>query len=197
MFSTSIASSFSKPILLRATGSNFDAPISSLRELYLLLTLKNLWRRIGQYLIRIYPVPRKNLVVILTALFRLERLKKLQGFWFPLVPKNLYVGRLVGSCPYKFLLIVHDSLLLLAGIKDKNDLVKFWQGEIIYVPKKWAPLDVVFLYFLPALPFKLDEILGSLTKNCSPQRSVAHSYNVTEFVDEPGLYLAVLIRSEA
>ncbi|XLU34797.1 hypothetical protein S245_070863, partial [Arachis hypogaea] len=63
--------------------------------------------------------------------------------------------------------IHYDSLLILALIKEKYDKVKCWQGEIVYVLKKWAPLDVAFLYFLPALSFKLDAILGSLAKKCS------------------------------
>lgn len=79
-----------------------------------------------------------------------------------------FVDLLVFSTHCKSLLVVHDSLLILALIKEKYDKVKCWQGETIYVPEKWAPLDVVFLYFLPALPFKLDEILGSLAKKCSP-----------------------------
>ncbi|KAF7811486.1 Kynurenine formamidase [Senna tora] len=145
-----------------------------------------------------------------------------------------FVDRLVDSSPSKFLLVVHDSILILAGIKEKYDQVKCWQGEIIYVPEKWAPFDVIFLYFLPALPFKLDDILGSLAKKCSPggrvvmshpqgrkvleqqrqqhpevvvsdlpdkttlQRvAAAHSFDLAEFVDEPGLYLAVLSWSGA
>ncbi|QHO16409.1 uncharacterized protein DS421_10g303290 [Arachis hypogaea] len=61
-----------------------------------------------------------------------------------------FVDTLVGLC--KCLFVVHDSLLILALIKEKYDKVKCWQGKIVYVPEKWAPLDVVFLYFLPALP---------------------------------------------
>ncbi|XLU20350.1 hypothetical protein S245_056416, partial [Arachis hypogaea] len=78
-----------------------------------------------------------------------------------------FVDTLVGLC--KFLFVVHDSLLILALIKEKYDKVKCWQGEI-------TPLDVVFLYFLPALPFKLDEILGSLAKKCSPGGQVIISH---------------------
>ncbi|XP_019413743.1 PREDICTED: uncharacterized protein LOC109325688 [Lupinus angustifolius] len=36
------------------------------------------------------------------------------------------------------------------------------------INEKWTLFDVVFLYFLPALPFKLDKIVGSLAKKCSP-----------------------------
>ncbi|KAG5043431.1 hypothetical protein JHK87_007346 [Glycine soja] len=143
-----------------------------------------------------------------------------------------FVDSLAGLTPSVF--VVHDSLLTLACIKEKYDRVKCWQGEIIYVPEKWAPFDAVFLYFLPALPFKLHQILESLAGKCAPggrviishpkgkevleqQRkqypdvvvsdlpnktylqsvAAAHSFDVAEFVDEPGLYLAVLICSRA
>ncbi|XWS66474.1 hypothetical protein CRYUN_Cryun05aG0202600 [Craigia yunnanensis] len=120
-------------------------------------------------------------------------------------------------------------LVSVAGIKEKYDEVKCWKGELIYVPEKWSPLVVVFLYFLPALPFKLDQIFVALAKRCSPgarlvishpqgrevleqqrkqfpdviienlpekttlQKVAAdHSFEMTEFVDEPGFYLVVL-----
>lgn len=77
-----------------------------------------------------------------------------------------FVDSLVGLTSSLF--VVHDSLLVLACIKEKYDRVKCWQGEIVHVPEKWAPFDAVFLYFLPALPFKLDQILGSLAGKCAP-----------------------------
>lgn len=144
-----------------------------------------------------------------------------------------FVDRLVESSPSQLLLIVHDSLFMLACVKEKYDKVKCWQGEFIYVPEKWAPLDVVFLYFLPALPFGLDEVFKTLSQRCSsgarvvishPQgregleqqrkefpdvvvsdlpdestlKTVAkkHSFELTQFVDEQGLYLAVLTFSK-
>lgn len=143
-----------------------------------------------------------------------------------------FVDCLVGLT--RSLFVVHDSLLILACVKEKYDKVKCWQGEVLYVPEKWAPFDVVFLYFLPALPFGLDQVLGSLAGKCAPggrviishpkgrevleqQRqqypeivvsdlpdkthlhsvATAHSFDVAEFVDEPDLYLAVLICSRA
>ncbi|KAK9943900.1 hypothetical protein M0R45_009490 [Rubus argutus] len=127
------------------------------------------------------------------------------------------------------LLVVHDSLFVLAGIKEKHDKVKCWQGELIYVPDKWAPLDVVFLYFLPAVPFNLGQVFGALAKCFSPGARVVIShpqgrevlekqrqqypdvitsdlpeksiltevaaencFELTNHVDEPGLYLAAL-----
>ncbi|CAB4317255.1 unnamed protein product [Prunus armeniaca] len=140
-----------------------------------------------------------------------------------------FVDRVVESSPCNLLLVVHDSLFVLAGIKEKYDKVKCWQGELIYVPDKWAPLDVVFLYFLPAMPFTLDEAFGALARCFLPgarlvishpqgrevleqQRqqypdvvtsdlpekktlqevAAQHSFELTDYVDEPGFYLAVL-----
>lgn len=85
---------------------------------------------------------------------------------------ELFVDRLVESLDCQLLLVVHDSLFVLAGIKEKYDKVKCWQGELIYVPEKWAPLDVVFIYFLPALPFTLDHIFEALAKRCVPGNSM-------------------------
>lgn len=140
-----------------------------------------------------------------------------------------FVDRVVDSSPCQQLLVVHDSLFILACIKEKYDKVKCWQGGLINVPDKWTPFDVVFLYFLPALPFELHQVLGSLAKHCSPGARVVishpqgrqvveeqreqypdivvsnlpekmtlqstatdHSFEMIEFVDEPGFYLAVL-----
>lgn len=87
-----------------------------------------------------------------------------------------FVDRLVESSPPQLLLVVHDSLLSLACIKERHDKVKCWQGELIYVPEKWTPFDVVFLYFLPAVPFKLEEIFEALASRCSPGTRVVISY---------------------
>ncbi|KAJ4828042.1 hypothetical protein Tsubulata_030268 [Turnera subulata] len=146
-----------------------------------------------------------------------------------------FVDRLVETSSCSFLVVVHDSLLVLAEIKDKHeDDVKCWQGELLHIPEKWVPFDVVFLYFLPALPFKLAQVLSSLAKYCSPgarvvishpegrqileqqrkqyrdavvsdlpdkmalQKAAAdHSFEMIEFVDDPGFFLAVLRFSEA
>ncbi|XP_017244499.1 uncharacterized protein LOC108216294 [Daucus carota subsp. sativus] len=79
-----------------------------------------------------------------------------------------FVDKLVESSPCQQLLIVHDSLLTLACIKEKYDKVSCWQGELIHLPEKWASFDVVFLYFLPSLTFLLDQVLQSLASRCLP-----------------------------
>ncbi|KAJ0088285.1 hypothetical protein Patl1_32927 [Pistacia atlantica] len=132
--------------------------------------------------------------------------------------------------------IDHSSRVLVSigseGFVDRRNMtrVKCWQGELRYVPEEWAPLDVVFLYFLPALPYTLDQAFGALADRCSPGARVVishhpqgrekleqqreqfadvvisdlpdemtlqkvaanHSFEIAKFVDEPGLYLAVL-----
>ncbi|GFZ03677.1 hypothetical protein Acr_16g0003010 [Actinidia rufa] len=87
-----------------------------------------------------------------------------------------FVDEIVNSSPCKLLFVVHDSLLVLASIKEKYDMVKCWQGELIYLPQKWALFDVLFLYFLPALLFNLDLIFGSLEKRCLPGARIVVSH---------------------
>ncbi|XP_076900037.1 uncharacterized protein LOC143554064, partial [Bidens hawaiensis] len=87
-----------------------------------------------------------------------------------------FVDRVVETCSCKQLLVVHDSLFALACIKEKYDKVKCWQGELLYVPDKWAPFDVVFLYFLPGLSFDLGQIFGALSKVCSQGARIVISH---------------------
>ncbi|KAF3645143.1 putative activator of 90 kDa heat shock protein ATPase -like protein 1 isoform 1 [Capsicum annuum] len=92
------------------------------------------------------------------------------------ISSNEFVDRVVDSSNFEQLLVVHDSIFMLACIKEKYDMVKCWQGELIYVPEKWAPFDVVFIYFLPALPFELGQILEALRKRCLPGARVVISH---------------------
>lgn len=92
------------------------------------------------------------------------------------ISSDEFVDRVLESSICKQLLVVHDSLFMLACIKEKYDKVMCWQGEVIYIPEKWTPFDVVFLYFLPALPFELDQILDALRKCCSPGEILYNYY---------------------
>ncbi|ERN11166.1 uncharacterized protein LOC18439356 [Amborella trichopoda] len=74
------------------------------------------------------------------------------------------------------LLVVHYSLYVLAGVKEKYDTVRCWQGDIVDVPAKWAPFDAIFLCFFPALPCSLDRLFGALVERCSPGACVVISY---------------------
>ncbi|RYR33990.1 hypothetical protein Ahy_A10g048694 [Arachis hypogaea] len=79
-----------------------------------------------------------------------------------------FVDTLVGLC--KCLFVVHDSLLILALIKEKYDKVKCWQGKI----RNGLLLMLFFSIFFLLCP--LDEILGSLAKKCSPGGRVIISH---------------------
>lgn len=79
-----------------------------------------------------------------------------------------FVDRLMNSSPCEQLLVVHDSLLTLACIKEKYDKIKCWQGELIYLPEKWGSFDAFFLYFLPGLSSQLEQVLEMLAKRSLP-----------------------------
>lgn len=92
------------------------------------------------------------------------------------ISSDEFLDKVVASSNCRQLLVVHDSLFMLACFKEKYDKVKCWQGELLYVPEKWTPFDVVFLYFLPALPFALGQILEALRKRCLPGARVVISH---------------------
>ena len=84
------------------------------------------------------------------------------------VGSEAFVDRIICSSPCEQLFVVHDSLFVLACIKERYDKVKCWQGELIDAPEKWTAFDVVYLYFLPALSSELDQVLAALAKRCLP-----------------------------
>lgn len=158
--SISLASKSSLVTLPRATDSNIDAPVSFSDE--------------GDAsFIPIEEIIEKDWSVLDSGGPSIDRIissGKIEESSRVLVStaSEEFVDSLVGFSPFKSLLLLHDSLLTLACIKERHDKVKCWQGEVTIVPEKWGPFDVVFLYFLPALPFKLEDILGSLAIRCSP-----------------------------
>ncbi|XP_020212504.1 uncharacterized protein LOC109797028 [Cajanus cajan] len=211
-----------KPSPPRATDSNLDAPVS------LPVPIAEIIEKDWSLLDCAEPGSEKGSIERIVAAARVEEGSRV----LVSTGSEDFVDCLVGLT--RSLFVVHDSLLILACVKEKYDKVKCWQGEVLYVPEKWAPFDVVFLYFLPALPFGLDQVLGSLAGKCAPggrviishpkgrevleqQRqqypeivvsdlpdkthlhsvATAHSFDVAEFVDEPDMYLAVLICSRA
>lgn len=165
--SVSLTSSLSKPILLRATDSNTDAPITIPEGAVSFIDFEEFIEKDWSVLDSDQSGSAEEFNNHIDRIISAGKIEENSRVLVATGSEG-FVDRLIDSSPCKFLLIVHDSLLLLAGIKEKYDQVKCWQGEVIYVPEKWAPFDVAFLYFLPALPFKLDEILGSLATKCSP-----------------------------
>ncbi|KAK1307803.1 hypothetical protein QJS10_CPA09g00325 [Acorus calamus] len=141
-----------------------------------------------------------------------------------------FVDRVAAAAPPGGLVVaVHASLMVLAGVKERRDEVRCWQGELLEVPERFGPFDAVFLCFLPGMSMPLDWVLEALIGRCSegarivisyaqgrniikqqqqqfpdmvtsdlPDRSTTdkaaanHSFRVSEFVDDPTFYLAVL-----
>eukprot|EP01018_Ginkgo_biloba_P037246 Gb_39344 [translate_table: standard] len=72
--------------------------------------------------------------------------------------------------------VLHYSLFILASIKEKHDRVRCRQGGIVPLASSWAPLDVVFINYLPALSCSLDQMFQTLVQNCAPGARVIISH---------------------
>lgn len=83
------------------------------------------------------------------------------------IPSVGFVNRLVESFPCELLVATHESLLVLAKIKENHDSVRCWQGGIDAVPERFGPFDVVFLCYFPAMGVSIDQALGYLAARCS------------------------------
>lgn len=147
-----------KPTFLRATDSNTDAPVSLPEGAWSVVPIAEIIEKDWSLL---DGAENQTIERIISAANVEESSRVLVS-----TGSEDFVDSLVGLTSSLF--VVHDSLLTLACVKEKYDKVKCWQGEILHVPEKWAPFNAVFLYFLPALPFKLEEILGSLAGKCAP-----------------------------
>lgn len=80
-----------------------------------------------------------------------------------------FVDRLAGLADCGLIVGVHESLYVLAMIKESNDAVRCLQGGILdVVPKRFLPLDVVFVNYFPALGVSIDALVGSSAKWFSP-----------------------------
>ncbi|XP_008797893.1 uncharacterized protein LOC103712949 [Phoenix dactylifera] len=146
------------------------------------------------------------------------------------LPTIGFAGLLADLSPCELLLATHESLFVLAMIKESHDRVRCWQGEIAAVPERFSPFDVVFACYFPGLGVSVDQLLTLLPGRCSPgarlvigfdrgreiieqnhrqqypdmvtfdlpdkitlaKAATDHSFQITEFVDEPTFYLAVL-----
>ncbi|EPS71591.1 hypothetical protein M569_03171, partial [Genlisea aurea] len=87
-----------------------------------------------------------------------------------------FIDEVVSAWGFEFLVHVHDSLMILASVKEKYDEIKCWQGEVVNIPDKWSDFDAVYLYFLPGIPLQLDQLLAALATRCSPGARVVISY---------------------
>ncbi|PKA65156.1 hypothetical protein AXF42_Ash013277 [Apostasia shenzhenica] len=89
-----------------------------------------------------------------------------------------FVDRLVESAPAcVLLLVIHESLFLLAMIKEKYDQVRCWQGEIAAIPCDFSALDVVFVCYFPGMGVTTDQLLSSVAGRCSPGARLVISFD--------------------
>ncbi|PUZ42040.1 hypothetical protein GQ55_9G551900 [Panicum hallii var. hallii] len=154
-------------------------------------------------------------------------------------PTASFVGALLASSPCGLLVAAHESLYVLAGVKEAHDEVRCFHlegggggrggGVVEAVPERFDDLDAVFVCYFPGMGVSAAALLKSLAKRCSkgarvvmfldqgrqnfeqhrrehpdvvtsdlPSKSSlekaasGNKYEITEFVDEPTLYLAVL-----
>ncbi|THU74873.1 hypothetical protein C4D60_Mb04t37990 [Musa balbisiana] len=145
------------------------------------------------------------------------------------LPTLSFVDRVVESAPCELLVAIHESLFVLAMIKESHDRVRCWQGGVDAVPERFSPFDAVFICYFPGMGVSIDQLLSSLAGRSSPgsvvlsfdqgrevveqnhrqqypdmvtnnlpdrteleRAATEHSFQITEFVDEPTFYLAVL-----
>ncbi|KAG1342666.1 hypothetical protein COCNU_05G008960 [Cocos nucifera] len=84
------------------------------------------------------------------------------------LPTIGFAGLLADLSPCELLLAVHESLFVLAMIKESHDRVRCWQGEISTVPERFSPFDVVFACYFSGLGVSVDQLLTLLAARCSP-----------------------------
>lgn len=84
------------------------------------------------------------------------------------LPTIRFAALLADLSPCELLLAIHESLFVLAMIKESHDRVRCWQGEIAAVPERFSPFDVVFACYFPALGVSVDQLLTLFAERCSP-----------------------------
>ncbi|KAG6538913.1 hypothetical protein ZIOFF_004065 [Zingiber officinale] len=83
-------------------------------------------------------------------------------------PTASFVDRLVESAPCEHMVAIHESLFVLAMIKEGHDRVRCWQGGIDVIPEKFYPFDSVFVCYFPGMGVTIETLLASLAGKCSP-----------------------------
>ncbi|WOL14202.1 hypothetical protein Cni_G22982 [Canna indica] len=93
------------------------------------------------------------------------------------LPTADFIDRVVESAPCELLVAIHESLFVLAMIKESHDRVRCWQGTIDVVPEKFVPFDVVFVCYFPGMGVSVDQLLSSLSRKCSPGARIVLSFD--------------------
>ncbi|XP_042454478.1 uncharacterized protein LOC122038676 [Zingiber officinale] len=92
-------------------------------------------------------------------------------------PTASFVDRLVESAPCEHMVAIHESLFVLAMIKEGHDRVRCWQGGIDVIPEKFYPFDSVFVCYFPGMGVTIETLLASLAGKCSPGARVVLSFD--------------------
>ncbi|TVU47817.1 hypothetical protein EJB05_07426, partial [Eragrostis curvula] len=92
-------------------------------------------------------------------------------------PTAPFVGALLASSPCELLVAAHESLYVLAGVKEEHDEVRCFHlegggggrggGVVEAVPERFNDFDAVFVCYFPGMGVSAAALLKSLTKRCS------------------------------
>ncbi|XP_006651188.2 uncharacterized protein LOC102710289 [Oryza brachyantha] len=92
-------------------------------------------------------------------------------------PAPSFVAALLSGTPCQLLVAAHESLYVLAGIKEGHDEVRCFHlegggggrggGVVEAVPERFNAFDAVFVCYLPGMGVSVAALLKSLVKRCS------------------------------
>ncbi|KAG2577526.1 hypothetical protein PVAP13_6NG230903 [Panicum virgatum] len=92
-------------------------------------------------------------------------------------PTASFVGALLASSPCGLLVAAHESLYVLAGVKEAHDEVRCFHlegggwgrggGVVEAVPERFDDFDAVFVCYFPGMGVSAAALLKSLAKRCS------------------------------
>ncbi|CAN6285053.1 unnamed protein product [Urochloa humidicola] len=92
-------------------------------------------------------------------------------------PTASFVGALLASSPCELLVAAHESLYVLAGVKEEHDEVRCFHlegggggrggGVVEAVPERFDDFDAVFVCYFPGMGISAAALLKSLAKRCS------------------------------
>jgi hypothetical protein len=92
-------------------------------------------------------------------------------------PTASFVGAVLASLPCGLLVAAHESLYVLAGVKEAHDEVRCFHlegggggrggGVVEAVPERFDGFDAVFVCYFPGMGVSAAALLKSLAKRCS------------------------------
>jgi hypothetical protein len=92
-------------------------------------------------------------------------------------PTASFVGALLESSPCELLVAAHESLYVLAGVKEEHDEVRCFHlegggggrggGVVEAVPERFNDFDAVFVCYFPGMGISAAALLKSLAKRCA------------------------------